>query len=177
MQIEVSGTFVEMMKSAYMDRASVKIGEREFVIVGMRVDDAGLNASAQVNELIRVKTPWTGEGLPPVGAVCEYDANTNGKEPNWHTVEITYLTEWVIVFRCVKAPWPHFGVGVELAKDVYDGLARSFRPIRTPEQLAAEEREKALEQMVRDCGAPAMMILHTCERLYDAGYRKQEKPE
>lgn len=47
----------------------------------------------------------------------------------------------------------------------------TFKPIRTPEQIAAEEREKAIEEMraaLPDWAAPE----NICPMLYDAGYRK-----
>ncbi|MOA57078.1 hypothetical protein D3C78_1811840 [compost metagenome] len=51
--------------------------------------------------------------------------------------------------------------------------AEHFRPIRTPEQIAAEEREKALEAMFKiyhDAGEFRTGLA----ALYEAGYRKVE---
>lgn len=75
---------------------------------------------------------WTGEGLPPVGTVCEVD----------------YCESWQ---RCEVVA--HFrqrcGMVAAFTVDLVDGAksldafgSESFRPIRTPEQIAAEEREK-----------------------------------
>ncbi|AWE83610.1 hypothetical protein CSB95_3009 [Pseudomonas aeruginosa] len=48
-----------------------------------------------------------------------------------------------------------------------------FRPIRTPEQIAAEEREKAVGDMAMSIqGVPYQYP--TLYALYDAGYRRQE---
>ena len=48
-----------------------------------------------------------------------------------------------------------------------------FRPIRTPEQSAADEREAAIDAMLAATTAQGSDIsLRVCEQLYDAGYRK-----
>ena|SRR5690554_4147267 len=103
---------------------------------------------------------WNGEGLPPVGIECE----------------VLWRGNWVVCE--VLAHRKNFAV-VYLPNEVTAGLARigDCRPIRTPEQIAAQERERALDDIYR--------ILRTVDRpgnkadmaeaLYDAGYRKQEK--
>lgn len=56
----------------------------------------------------------------------------------------------------------------------------NFRPLKTPEQIAAEERQKALEEMVygaigadRDgSNGSNTTAFILCGLLYDAGYRK-----
>lgn len=51
-----------------------------------------------------------------------------------------------------------------------------FRPIRTPEQIAAEERDKAVQAAMDDTytlGISDQSKRILIERLYDAGYRKQ----
>ncbi len=120
------------------------------------------------DDTMRTTTPrpaaWNGEGLPPAGTVCEVE----DADGNWHecTVLAHFRTDAVFI------PDPDYPYGV------YDGLpAERFRPIRTPEQIAAEEREKAIDSMavVADPsgGAPETCRLF-CERLYDACYRKTE---
>lgn len=57
----------------------------------------------------------------------------------------------------------------------------SFRPIRTPEQIAAEEREKAIDQIVKDSMTGLMFTAKHISRdhaiaLYNAGYRPSAKP-
>lgn len=57
-----------------------------------------------------------------------------------------------------------------------------FRPVRTPEQIAAEERADAIDKMVEFFvnyyGNPkgSEQYLLICRSLHDAGYRKQVKP-
>lgn len=110
--------------------------------------------------LIAKNATWSGEGLPPAGTVCEtlYDGNEWGK-----CIIIAHAVlpgdEEVAVFQC--------GFKISHSSAVY------FRPIRTPEQIAAEERERAINGMV----ATAELLdkgwcRKVCESLYEAGYRK-----
>ncbi|WP_349987137.1 hypothetical protein ABMQ39_16510 [Pseudomonas alloputida] len=50
-----------------------------------------------------------------------------------------------------------------------------FRPLSSPEQRAAEERQRAARQMCLDAGheSPTPGQINMGLRLYDAGYRKQ----
>lgn len=109
--------------------------------------------------------PWNAEGLPPVGTVCEYD---------WHGV-------WSkgTVVALVDG-----GLGCEEVIIQLDGdwsFAKNtalFRPIRTAEQIAAEEREAGIRQLQIDHGVRARdggrLI---AEHLWDMGYRKQESSQ
>ncbi|MNE99435.1 hypothetical protein D3C80_1981150 [compost metagenome] len=52
-----------------------------------------------------------------------------------------------------------------------------FRPIRTPEQIATDLREKSVQQMLDDCSILSGIKANRrilCEELYSAGYRKFE---
>ena len=102
---------------------------------------------------------WDGIGIPPVGTVCEY-LWAEGEE--WRKCEVVayYFANVVAV-------------------DVFDStavcmLASLFRPSKTPEQIAAEERDEAIEEMVE------LLIMHgktmrgDMRVLYDAGYRKTD---
>ena len=107
---------------------------------------------------------WNGTGLPPVGTVCEVD-----HEGAWYeTTIVGYDPEdGAVIFKT------H-----ERCEAPYDGYTTPawFRPIRTPEQIAAEEREAAIDEMWRVYWQPDV---HTAKEalglLYDAGYRKQEQ--
>lgn len=106
------------------------------------------------------ETPaWNGEGHPPLGTICEF---TQSNSP-FARCEVVFSSPWVTVVR---------GKGfdddaVDIAVSCMDKDAR-FRPIRTPEQIAAEEREKFIDELIKV----------TCIRrgeaglIYDAGYRK-----
>lgn len=102
---------------------------------------------------------WNGEGLPPVGTICEYNASLIG----WSRAEITAVGRDHICF-------------------VVDGLKTEqvttflvyprFRPYRTPEEKEAAAREKAvlaIEEIILGYG-----YRESAELLYDKGYRKVE---
>ena len=110
----------------------------------------------------RPTTPsWSGEGLPPVGVVCEVDYCEQ-----WHPCEIIAHFQQ----RC--------GMVAAFTVDIVNGAKSldafgegSFRPIRTPEQSAADERESAVNGMLcYDALGGSRRGL--AEALYDAGYRK-----
>ena len=52
-----------------------------------------------------------------------------------------------------------------------------FRPIRTPERIAADEREAAVAEMLGLFGGTDSRDTYLMQRLYDAGYRKMEHPK
>ncbi len=110
------------------------------------------------------KVEWNGQGLPPVGTVCEwYGPNSDGPD-GWVYTEsnvVAYTDDGL--FICMQKPgcWP--------VVQRIDNC--EFRPIRTPEQIAAEEREKAIEEM---CFAEETLTVKQAKALYEAGYRRQE---
>lgn len=104
---------------------------------------------------------WKGEGLPPVGTVCEWKEKTGF---SWVKATVLFMSESSVVMRREDGfEWQM------LTKRTV------FRPIRTPQQIAAEERETELNRMV----ATVSMLdkgwaRKVCAGLYDAGYRKFE---
>ena len=105
---------------------------------------------------------WDGAGIPPVGTVCEYLKHANYKTI-WIKIKVVFIGEDLIVFE-------HGVIGHEFSEQIAEV---SFRPIKTPEQLTAEERENVLADMY---GAVmgSSGIAGGLEALYDAGYRKVE---
>ena|SRR5690554_5417244 len=106
------------------------------------------------------RRPWTGEGLPPVGTALEFR---------------TMRGEWI--------PGEYIGqfngqmvVGCKETGAVGYCDPEQIRPVRTPEQIAAEEREKAVDEMLA-AHEPWIAPRRFCEKLYDAGYRRQEPSE
>lgn len=131
----------------------------------------------RLNELvIYAPWPWNGEGLPPVGTVCEYNAMPLGKPKKWHVVEVVYSSDWFIVLRCISAPEGHSdSEGVEISIDVLSDYKEDIRPIRTTEQLAAEAREAAIEAMDALVDIDSVPTWRDAlAALYDAGLRFPE---
>ncbi|ANI04197.1 hypothetical protein A210_16580 [Pseudomonas putida SJTE-1] len=131
-----------------------------------------------------IKRPeWNGEGLPPVGTVCEF-AGFNPEEtlPSDPVVgdRVTVIAHFksgsidVAAFTFFAPPeFEYLQVG--------QGAHGCFRPIRTPEQIAEEEREKAITQILHVMLGHDQASIHEdtvqalcAKRVYDAGYRKQE---
>lgn len=110
------------------------------------------------------KVEWDGRGLPPVGVECEY---RHMIWPEYRRCEIRYISDESLVA---------YDNGQEQYYRTPDML---FRPLPTPEQIAAEERSKECDRI--------FAILSSVERegnrsdmaeaLYDAGYRRQEEWE
>lgn len=113
---------------------------------------------SEIKEFVARPAAWTGEGRPPVGTVCEFYAD----EDTWRECKIVgenegYLIVWVT----------HAHIWTTKA-------AALLRPIRTPEQIAAEERKTAIKEMQSD--TECHVYADVFGRLYDAGYRKQVTP-
>jgi hypothetical protein len=87
------------------------------------------------DRLILNPSSWTGEGLPPVGTVCEVTTNDGY---NWRPVKILFLDEFIILAGEVEGKTDRQILRLCDA-DV------SFRAVRTPEQIAAEKVSKQLE--------------------------------
>lgn len=108
---------------------------------------------------------WTGpqDGLPPVGTVCEVKGYEEGDFAE--AIVIAYNDDQSMFWYCTDG-----------INGIHETSKAEFRPIRTPEQLAAEERDK-------ECRAMAEVLkseqdsseYYAAKALYDAGfgYRKQ----
>lgn len=115
-----------------------------------------------LGRLIPRPTPqWSGEGLPPIGTFVRisddgslyYGANESG--------EVIAHVENCAVVRM------SYGLGCF--------TARYLEPIKTHEQIAAEQREDAIDVMAGWAGVttlPTDVERRVLGRLYDAGYRK-----
>ena len=117
------------------------------------------------SRLIPRPSPWSGEGLPPVGTVCEIAPpyRNHGSK-----VRVLCHDEGDAICRLIE--------GDELG-DIRQYMASEVRPIRTPEQIAAEQKKVAIEQTIKDLKAVNGCGFYSiAEDLYDAGYRKQVQP-
>ena len=122
---------------------------------------------------IQAEPEWTGEGLPPLGMVCEYNARGNGKgDPLFVSVEVKYVSDQSIVIMCIGVPEGENkeNIGVELSLMVGVQMTGKFRPIKTPEQIASEKRDAAIKEMQRLVGSCNTFPFAD---LYDYGYRLQ----
>lgn len=89
---------------------------------------------------------WGGDGLPPVGVVCEHstDANTaDADDGEWKEVQILAHHQFH-TDEYVCAIW------VSGAEVSYSSEGGHFRPIRAPEQIAAEEHIDAIHKLILD---------------------------
>ncbi|HCI1953203.1 TPA: hypothetical protein NOE94_005898 [Pseudomonas aeruginosa] len=107
----------------------------------------------------RPQETWDGQGLPPAGLLVEWKA---GSDHEWRRVT-------VLAYANGDA-W----LQPEDGDSFIVGNPANFRRIRTPEQIAAEEREKAVGDMAMSIqGVPYQYP--TLYALFDAGYRRQEE--
>lgn len=120
-------------------------------------------SDADPSRFIPRPAPWTGEGLPPVGTVCEVEPhNTYWGLVTLGPVEMkiaAYHDDLVwLIDKEGKSHWTR--------TDKAD-----FRPARTPEQIAAEEREKAIDAIQDDLSL-SPECRYIAKRVYESGYRK-----
>lgn len=100
---------------------------------------------------------WNGTGMPPVGTVCLGENSSM----QWVPGTIVYIGK---DHRDLLAI-------MQTDTEILYGEIGEFRPIKTAEQIAAEERLKAIDEMLEICNAVPegeSKLAH----LYDAGYRK-----
>lgn len=111
-----------------------------------------------------IDKPWDGQGLPPVGTEVEANfpvTDTTGTHHHWRRV----------IVAVAGIPGAERECLVYDAENTKPAWVDELRPIRTPEQIAAEEREKAIEEM---CFAEETLTVKQAKALYEAGYRRQE---
>lgn len=111
---------------------------------------------------------WNGEGLPPVGTVCEAKMPPRGvqmaiKEWTWRKVEVVRLNNGV---RASEREVLVFDL-----ENTAPSWVDELRPIRTAEQIAEDERLEAINKILEDSMGRCDLI--GASYLYDAQYRKQ----
>lgn len=154
-------------------RTPIFLSRRAEDTEGVRVTRAEWQAAVDALNAPKV-VEWDGVGLPPVGLDVEIKRGNctwiDGDE--WQigktaTVMASFLNSRDIEMASVQFPGGH----CECI------LARCLSPIRTAEQVAAEERNKVIREMVAEVTEePRARHFAFCEVLYDAGYRKEPKP-
>lgn len=117
---------------------------------------AALAASKEM--LVNKPVAWDGQGLPPVGAECEYkDYSTS----EWHAVTITYCSNQVVVFSSNHKTFK--GEPVEISKDLVID-SPEFRPVRTKAQRKRKEAIDAIAELCRSSASNG----HSAELIYAA---------
>lgn len=166
-------------------------GER-FSFGSISNNTAGWPKEALINFVTRPET-WDGEGLPPVGSKVEFYSDDFENEDYWNKDLTNGCEVEIIAHITSSASQSEADLAVFVFqyshgnRQVEQAVSCCFRPIKTKEQFAAEEREKAIEEMVAlvakgqdysvqaETGtSTADYVRNACEQLHDAGYRKQE---
>lgn len=125
---------------------------------------------------IQAEPGWSGDGLPPVGVEIEVkhkDATPEWARPDFYKAEIVAIGKQLVIFAAEAT-------GFETVGKIED---YEFRPVRTPEKIAADERlhkirnacttiSKTLDRFKNDIpgGGAARAVI---EAMIDAGYAKQ----
>lgn len=108
--------------------------------------------------------PWNGDGVPPAGITCEVDGSSG--KTGFAPCKIIYSSAHVVVF--VRAGSPS-------ETTCYVG-EHEFRASRTPDQIKAEERQIAIEELGEWLGhnasIPTPHLWEVAQKIYDFGYRK-----
>ncbi len=130
---------------------------------GLSCEGYNLSAVSDCWDWVDRPSPsWSGEGLPPVGAEClaVYMGQPQG------VVTVRYSGECMILWS-------------EDRQSEQCGVAEHylFSPIHTPEQIAADEREAAINEIGNLIASVGPTFRDQATRLYDAGYRKMEQPK
>lgn len=108
---------------------------------------------------------WNGEGLPPVGTVCEaVHEDLNYGLPCKAEILKLNKNERSAAFFWIDAP--------EGMRNLF--WAERFLPIRTPEQIAAEERRRGISEISKILHSGASTLEEDAATLWDLGWRKQE---
>lgn len=112
---------------------------------------------------------WDGRGLPPANTMVEI--RNVSAQTEWSAARVVFASRNVIVWDWAGEP-------------AINGLCTSYahavevRPIRTPEQIAKDERSKACDEMfgviLKMTSGDPNNRSDILEALYDAGYRKQK---
>ncbi|MFL4218727.1 hypothetical protein LES20_20145 [Pseudomonas aeruginosa] len=141
---------------------------REVWVRGVLTCD--VSAEREATFEARPQDTWDGKCLPPVGTVCERRTLPGG-DGRYEQVRIIART------RKGFPVWENTdGVFAGISKFPHlVGGRPEFRPIRTHEQIAAEEREAGISDMQTITDGAGPTVYAKLSALYDAGYRRQEE--
>lgn len=119
-----------------------------------------INAMPHLYVPIQAEPEWTGQGLPPVGKVIEFQKLNAPPKANgeWTRGDVRYLSDSTIV------------IGGDRCEHVHHPRNLLYRMAKTDEQIAAEKRDAAIKEMQRLVGSCNTFPF---AELYDYGYRLQ----
>lgn len=122
-------------------------------------EDSVQFALRNADRLTPVKAGWSGEGLPPVGTVCEHK---------------DYGGVTILAYGLFRGQQ----VVIAQANDtVVTATPDFYFPIRTPEQIASAARDLHIAEIAKASGLRARDgATEVATALYEAGYRKQVAP-
>lgn len=116
------------------------------------------NGEVDERNLIERPKQWSGpqDGLPPVNCDCEVD---HGHGKYWDRVTI-------VAHHCDRA------IYLDPIRKIHYiwGAAKDFRPLKTAEQLAAEQRETAIREIMDIADVDCRV---TAAKLADAGFKRE----
>lgn len=119
---------------------------------------------AAVDALNKPDEPaWNGEGLPPIGAEVE------AMMPGCHGGEYAWVKAKVVHGPLPESPSEILVFNLENTRPRW---VDEFRPIRTPEQIAADD----IAEIAAHIGIAGDSIRHLSDAIVKAGYRKQVQP-
>jgi hypothetical protein len=167
-------------QQSFSGRDVVKINDLEFVCTSHNGDKKfGLQEFRRIT-LAKPKAAigeWDGEGLPPVGTVCEFKRIGSA---DWHRelndgMSVSVIAHFQATAGGELAAFTFEGVN---GRQVEQAVADCFYPIHTPEQVEAQARTEAISEMVSALGMdnPGTAEYIRCGMIYDAGFRKEVKP-
>lgn len=120
-------------------------------------------------ELIERPTQWSGKGMPPAGTVCEHKRVHEWQKVEVFAVKPNYNGSQTALFTYENGCWA--------------GCAEPslFRPIRTAEQIAADERIQKVRNALTAIKAGKnfpneSLVVATVEAMIDAGFVRQVAP-
>ena len=159
----ISQEFFQLLRDGCSSRDVINILGRSFVISTVSVKDDPVMPQAKASFAEVTFLAWVGVGLPPIGTVCEMKRVPHG---DWGEAIVRFSSSNVIVWDWTDEPAVN-GKCTAYAHEV------ECRPIRTPEQIAAEEREAEIIEIERIAISGENNRKTWASALYDAGYRKQ----
>lgn len=149
------------LKAAHRAGTPFVTGGAPYLVVSLNVwFDGTFAARAELVEFKQLE--WNGEGLPPAGLAVE-----------WHSDSNTGWQEATVLAYHGDYAW----IQPKGKPSIIVGNPANFRPIRTPEQIAAEKRGEAIAEIAKASGLRMRDgAVEVATALYAAGYRKQVAP-